>query len=717
MPEPSGIMTKPTNLLTTSGSKTIMFRLFLRIFATASLLVTLFCSTKATAGLAYRGQYTSQGYGLVYDSTSKVTWTQYALACSTSPLALDPYWGTIQTCVNNINASSFYGLVGGWRLPTINELANLYNQLPGGTNKTGTIKFGSGTNDYFYAIHAYYWSDTYVDTWKTMAYDLNFALAKVETKDVATPNYVWLVRNGDVAPPAMASISVSQAASAIRVGQNVQFSATGTYSDGSTANITNQVVWSSSSPNVATINSAGVAISVTEGTTKITATFAAISASKLLTVQSGTLTAIDIQPETGIIKPGFSIQLRAKGTYTDGTIADVTNQVQWTSSNTNVTTISSTGLAKGVAVGETITTASFSTVTDNVQLSCSTSLLNTAPQIAAGSSHSLAITADGTLYAWGDNQFGQLGNGSTVQSSKPMEIGSNFVVVSAGNAHSLAITSDGTLWAWGSNSYGKLGDGTTTNRTYPTPIGNGYLDVAAGYEHSLGLKADGTLWAWGWNGFYQLGDGTQTMRNEPTLIGYGFKAVSGGTFHTMALKQDGTLWAWGGNSDGQLGDGTTTQRKTPFQVGSGFSAVSAGRAHTLAVRTDGTLWAWGDNGSSDLGDGTTVKRTVPTQIGSGYLTPVGGWTRSVALKQDGTLWAWGLNNFGQVGDGTTTTRSLPQRVGNGNSWRLAAASSHTLAMTADGTLWAWGKNDRGQLGTGNTTNALSPVAVLTLEVL
>src|SRR5439155_1562430 len=190
--------------------------------------------------------------------------------------------------------------------------------------------------------------------------------------------------------------------------------------------------------------------------------------------------------------------------------------------------------------------------------------------------------------------------------------------ISAGDTHTVALKSDGTLWAWGLNAYGQLGDGTTSrDRASPVAVGadSNWSAVAAGKgengrAHTVALKTDGTLWAWGHNGFGELGDGTPLSRSSPVQVGSttDWMVVCAGASHTVALKSHGTLWAWGINVDGQLGDGTTaTQRLEPVQVGTAtnWAAVAAGVSHTVALKADGTLWAWGQNTFGQLGAGTT----------------------------------------------------------------------------------------------------------------
>jgi uncharacterized delta-60 repeat protein len=332
------------------------------------------------------------------------------------------------------------------------------------------------------------------------------------------------------------------------------------------------------------------------------------------------------------------------------------------------------------------------------------------PQISAGMRHTVAVKTDGTLWAWGGNDSGQLGDGTTTQRLAPVQIGSGFAAVSAGAYHTVAVKADGTLWAWGGNDYGRLGDGTTTQRLVPVQIGSGFAAVAAANSHSVAVKTDGTLWAWGYNGNGQLGDGTTTQRLVPVQVGSGFVSVDAGGSHNLAVKADGTLWAWGNNSNGQLGDGTTNQRLVPAQIGSGFAVVAAANSHSVAVKTDGTLWAWGYNGNGRLGDGTTTQRLVPVQVGSGFVSSDAGDSYTVAMKADGTVWAWGYNNNGQLGDGTITQRLAPVQIGSGFA-KVAAGSSHAVAVKPNGTVWAWGSNYNGQLGDGTTTWVKAPVQI------
>gem|GEM_PF-2254638 len=372
--------------------------------------------------------------------------------------------------------------------------------------------------------------------------------------------------------------------------------------------------------------------------------------------------------------------------------------------------------------------------------------------ISGGGGHALAVKESGAVWAWGLNNYGQLGDGTQTQRSVPGQVrgpgGSGYLAgvsaVAGGLAFSLALRSDGTVWAWGHNDYGQLGDGTRANRNIPVQV-PGLTDVtavAAGADHSLALRSDGTVWAWGRNTSGQLGDGTTTGRSTPVQVkgpggsGYldGIIAVASRGYHSLALRSDSTVWAWGSNGCGQLGDGTTQNRTVPVQVygpgGQGYLtdivAIAAGLDHSLALRSDGTVWAWGCNSGGRLGDGSTENRTVPVQVygpgGQGYLTDIvalaAGSSHSLALRSDGTVWAWGYNGNGQLGDGTTINRSTPVQVkGPGGAGYLtgvvavAAGWYHSLAVSSDGTAWAWGENTYGTLGDGTGANRATPVQV------
>ena len=357
--------------------------------------------------------------------------------------------------------------------------------------------------------------------------------------------------------------------------------------------------------------------------------------------------------------------------------------------------------------------------------------------MAAGSEHTVAIKKDGTLWAWGRNLFGQLGDGTTNDSSVPVQIiePGPWIAVSAGRSHTVAIKSNGSLWAWGENDEGQLGVGTSGNKSNPVQVGTGtdWIAVSAGSTYTVAIKTDYSLWSWGSSSQGQLGH-AETPTNTPHQVGTDkdWITVSAGSSHTVAIKSDGFLWAWGNNADGQLGLGESSNTKTfPVQVkdesGSGYLedviAVSAGGYHTVAIDKYGKLWAWGNNANGQLGlgeSGSGNYRTIPVQIDAGsWIAVFTGNNHTIALKKNGTLWSWGHNFKGQLGLGekkVEETISRPERLGEAADLvGVSGGVNHSIALRRSGILWTWGENTYGQLGNGTPSGmdeySPRPVAV------
>lgn len=320
--------------------------------------------------------------------------------------------------------------------------------------------------------------------------------------------------------------------------------------------------------------------------------------------------------------------------------------------------------------------------------------LSGALSVAAGDYHSAVVDPTGHVWTWGDNDNGQIGNGTFgADVPTPYQVTSlsgTFTQVAAGEDFTLALRSDGTVWGWGDNDNGQLGDGSTTDRYSPVQASGltGVTAISAGDNHAIALKSNGTIWAWGDNANGQMGDGTSTDHlvpfQVPVLSGT-FTAMDAGSDFNLVRKSDGTVWAWGYNSNGQLGDNTTTTRRSP-QVVAGLPSVvsvASGHIHSLAVTSTGSLYAWGDNAYGQLGDGTIVDKRVPTLITgiSGVSKVSGGYLHSQAVKTDKSLWAWGDNSHGQLGDGTTADRTTPVQVNNIlAALAISAGRYHNLAI-------------------------------------
>jgi alpha-tubulin suppressor-like RCC1 family protein len=388
--------------------------------------------------------------------------------------------------------------------------------------------------------------------------------------------------------------------------------------------------------------------------------------------------------------------------------------------------------------------------------------------IAAGGNHSLALRADGGLWAWGWNPHGQLGDNTTVTRAVAVRVQaaqrfsaplSGVIAIAAGEAHSLAIRADGRAVAWGFNAEGQLADGTTQERhapvamlydkkspqTFVTAIAGGGSSLAG--SHSLLVFEHAQALAWGNNDHGQLGDGSHTSSAVPvaveTKVTGDFlrpKAIGAGDRHSLAVQSGGPqlfppggiVFAWGDNAAGQLDGAPSGGESTPVRAGTfeGAASLEGGGAHSLALLADGTVVAWGSNASGQLGDGPNVLSTGPLFVRDpippgdpfpGVIAVAAGTDFSLALRVDGTVWAWGANGAGQLGDGTTDVQPLPVQVRNagGDGYltgvkAIAAGGRHALALKADGTAWAWGDNQRGQVGDGSGSNQGFPVPVVDL---
>jgi len=308
--------------------------------------------------------------------------------------------------------------------------------------------------------------------------------------------------------------------------------------------------------------------------------------------------------------------------------------------------------------------------------------------VDANSVHSSATKTDNTLWVWGTGGVGQLGQNNTSQYSSPVQVpGTTWSFISGGGQNdyfSLATKTDGTLWSWGGNEYGQLGQNNRTYYSSPVQVpGTTWSSISAGADsHSLATKTDGTLWAWGRNTSGQLAQNNTIRYSSPVQIpGTTWSSVSNWEQRSFATKTDGTLWSWGSNAYGQLGQNNRTYYSSPVQVpGTTWSSVSNGGQHSLATKTDGTLWSWGVNGGK-LGQNNNTLYSSPVQIpGTTWSSISAGNEHSLATKTDGTLWAWGGNAFGQLGQNNTTSYSSPIQI-SGTQWSSASAGTQYSLAT------------------------------------
>lgn len=341
----------------------------------------------------------------------------------------------------------------------------------------------------------------------------------------------------------------------------------------------------------------------------------------------------------------------------------------------------------------------------------------------------LTVGPSDTIWSWGENGYGQLGQNIAYSAlrSSPVQIGSSssWVNSRSGLYFVLATKSDGTLWSWGQNNSGQLGQNISYAALRSSPVQVGSLTtwnkVSCGAGLSAAIKNNSTLWAWGANANGQLGQNNVVDRSSPVQVGSlaDWNIVACGTQHMVMIKSDYTLWACGSNSNGQLGINSIVNKSSPIQVGSETNWLNAycGNFFVAATKSDGTLWTWGQNNYGQLGSGTVLNRSSPVQVGplTNWNSVFGCTTTCFSIKTDGTLWGWGRGSEGQLGNSNIINRSSPVQIGNLTNWAIGSPgpgqTTTVAAIKTDGTLWAWGDNGSGQLGVNDRVSRSSPVQV------
>jgi alpha-tubulin suppressor-like RCC1 family protein len=401
----------------------------------------------------------------------------------------------------------------------------------------------------------------------------------------------------------------------------------------------------------------------------------------------------------------------------------------------------------GTLVGTTFTAPALGGVSvvrftdeDNTVVEATVTVLGFASISAGGSGSNAtahgttcAVKSDGTLWCWGYNGDGQLGDGTKSTRYTPARVGllDTWASVDVGGRHSCGVRQDGTAWCWGYNSNGQLGDGTVVAKTVPVQVGSDtdWVALSAGTSSTCGRRSDQSLWCWGLGTSGQLGDKTATSSSVPVEVagGAAWASVSVGEVHTCGVQVGGTGWCWGNGGYGRLGYATVLDPDTGLRVPdprepnemspgtTNWVTIGAGDTHTCGVRSDGTLWCWGGNGLGQVGNDTTsTTETTPVQIGEAgvFWTTVGvGSDHTCAIADDGGRYCWGSNSYSAVvGAGVSYVR-LPTLAYGGGSWvALTAGTQHSCAVRVDGTVWCWGRDHEGQQGIGERIKWATPVA-------
>ena len=345
-------------------------------------------------------------------------------------------------------------------------------------------------------------------------------------------------------------------------------------------------------------------------------------------------------------------------------------------------------------------------------------------QVSAGGFYTCGVTTDNRAYCWGVAFYGQLGNGTTAQRSRPVAVAGTlrFHRVSTGTYHTCGVTPAYRAYCWGFNADGELGDGTSTNRLTPVPVAGGRLfrRVDAGYSHTCGVTyPDNRAYCWGYNGNGEVGDGTTTRRLTPVAIAGGrqFRQVEAGWDHTCGVTTSDEAFCWGLNFWGEIGDSSEASRRlTPSRVAGAhrFRQLDAGGRFTCAVTTTDRAFCWGNGRQGQIGDGKTYLRFWPRAVAGGLsFSRVTAGFHTCGETTLNRVYCWGGNYDGELGDGTTTQRLTPVAVTGGLYFsQLSAGSGHTCGKTPAGVGYCWGSNPWGELGDGTTTNRYEPTRVV-----
>ncbi len=555
---------------------------------------------------------------------------------------------------------------------------------------------------------------------------------------------------GDVAPPAVASVTISPQNPTIDQFVVIKLEATAFDADGEEL-ADREVSWTSSHPDIASVDEHSNVRGMEYGTATITATIDGVSGTTLVTVAGNPVDTVDVVPSQPTLRVDEQLELSVLLTDAEGGLIEDERAIEFSSSSPDVATVSSDGVVTAESEGS-------ATVTATVEGQSGTSEVTVADveigrvvvtpvsvQLIRGETTQLQATvydvednevtdplltwessADSVATVDAAGLVEAVGEGSATITatiggkSDTTHIDSTFSLgaLDRGGRHGCGLIR-GVAYCWGDNGRGQLGRGNTAADATVDRVGGGlsFVELALGEAHSCALTSSGEAYCWGANGQGQLGDGTTVDRTTPVQVqaGHVFSTLAAGAQHTCGVDSQGASWCWGANGSGQLGDGSTAGSNVPVQVsGSGFTSLFAGDSHTCGITASKVASCWGENGRGQLGVNDTNDRHTPAGVSGGYdfASLTLGQAHTCGITTGGSTACWGANDVSQLGDGTTNDRQTPILVSSWVSFsRISAGSEHTCALAAGGQIYCWGANEQGQLGVGSTTSQSEPTEV------
>jgi alpha-tubulin suppressor-like RCC1 family protein len=423
-----------------------------------------------------------------------------------------------------------------------------------------------------------------------------------------------------------------------------------------------------------------------------------------LTAPDRQVAFVTVSPAAATIRFGTKIQLTATVKGAAGNVL-TDRTVTWSSSNTDIATVTSRGLVVGVAPGSAMITARTEGIEGAASITVSPLVF---AALDAGGIHTCGLTTDGAAYCWGGS------SGSPIDASTPAVVagGLMFRSLSAGGVHTCGLATDGAAYCWGAGSSGQLGNGSTAGASAPVAVSGGltFESLSAGGWHTCGVTRGGVAYCWGRGDLGQLGTGNTAHESTPVGVSGGpsFQSLSAGRRHTCGVSMAGAGYCWGSGGEG-----------TPEEVGGGqtFHYLSAGENHTCGASTDGAGYCWGVGFSGQLGNGSTADTSTPEAVSGGHTfrSLSAGGDHSCGVTTDGIAYCWGFNDGGQLGNGSAdrVPHPTPEAVSGGLAFQsVTTGLFHSCGLTAEGAAYCWGWNNFGQLGSnGASANLTTPVPV------